>query len=72
MSVNGLVSHLEQSGEASAVCAVCKEKGDAVACQILLLSLLMDVRAFSLNNQLTHATNAFAGDAHHMCSDSVL
>ena len=40
MSVNDLVGHLEQSLESS---AVCMEKGDAVACQILLLSLLMEV-----------------------------
>ncbi len=37
MSVNELVVHLEQSEE------LCKEKGDAVACQVLLLSLLMEV-----------------------------
>lgn len=39
-SVRHLVLHLEQSTEP---CGVCKEEGDAVACQMLLLGLLMEV-----------------------------
>lgn len=39
-SVRHLVVHLEQSTEP---CGVCKEEGDAVACQMLLLGLLMEV-----------------------------
>lgn len=40
MSVRGLVSELEHSKEAS---TAVKEKGDSVACQILLLTILMEV-----------------------------
>ena len=41
MSVNELVMHLEQGEEPSGV----QEKGDAVACQVLLLSLFMEASA---------------------------
>ena len=42
-SVSGLVVKLQESAEPS---AGSKEKGDAVACQILLLSLLMEVTCY--------------------------
>lgn len=42
MGVKELVGQLEQSGEGI---GVGKEQGESIACQILLLTLLMEVRS---------------------------